>query len=422
MSENIIRWEAAAATAARLTPAGPKMSAAEVRGAVESIRYQATASVDHVHRITGLAAAENLHDSQVLVVDRAGWSRANSQTFSHILNRLIQSGMKNRFEQMGELDRKVAEVGTAVELGGVLGFMSSKVLGQYDPFAALGGFGAPGGRLLLVAPNMIMIEKELNLEPEDFRLWVCLHEQTHRVQFAAAPWLREHMLDLMARLPESVSGGGQELVHRLLEAANDVVKNAVGRSNSTPLEDASSTDDDAAGLRPVPKNRMAAILDQESAAVFSRLTGIMSLMEGHANVVMDAVDASVVPSVKTIRRRFDHRSRNRGAMDTMIRKAMGLDVKMRQYQDGQRFVQAVVDAHGMEQFNRIWEGPENLPSELEIHNPGLWIDRVLHGGGEGSASKGSAPENAAATDTASTGAATKAADEPKASGEPGDRG
>ncbi|WP_082469937.1 zinc-dependent metalloprotease [Curtobacterium sp. S6] len=389
MSDNIIRWEAAAATAARLTPAGPKMSAAEVRGAVESIRYHATASVDHVHRITGLDAAENLHDSQVLVVDRAGWSRANSQTFSHILNRLIRSGMKSRFEQMGELDRKVAEVGTAVELGGVLGFMSSKVLGQYDPFAALGGFGAPGGRLLLVAPNMIMIEKELNLDPEDFRLWVCLHEQTHRVQFAAAPWLREHMLDLMTRLPESVSGGGQELVNRLLEAASEVAKNAVGRGSSAPSPDAEeepSAGDGVPALRPVPKNRMTAILDEESAAVFSRLTGIMSLMEGHANVVMDAVDASVVPSIKTIRRRFDGRAKNRGAMDTMIRKAMGLDVKMRQYRDGQRFVQAVVDAHGMEKFNRIWEGPENLPTELEIHNPGLWIDRVLHGEAGASAS------------------------------------
>lgn len=378
MSENIISWKAAAATAARLTPAGPKLSAAEARRVVESVRYNAAASVDHVHRITRLDAADNLHDSQVLVVDRAGWSRANSQTFSYILNRLVQAGMKEKFEDMGEADRKIAEVGTAVELGGVLSFMSSKVLGQYDPFAALGGFGASGGRLLLVAPNMVMIEKELNLEPEDFRLWVCLHEQTHRVQFAAAPWLRGHMLDLMARLPQSVAGGGGELVNRLLDGATEAVRNALGNRDTSSEESERASDPDAAeGLRPVPRNRMTALLDEESAAVFSELTGIMSLMEGHANVVMDAVDSDIVPTVRTIRRRFDGRDRNRGALDTMIRKAMGLDVKMRQYRDGQRFVQAVVDERGMDQFNRIWEAPERLPSELEIHNPSLWIDRVL---------------------------------------------
>ncbi|WP_238654393.1 zinc-dependent metalloprotease [Rothia uropygialis] len=380
MSENIISWNAAAATAARLTPAGPKLSAGATRRVVESVRYNATASVDHVHRITRLDAAENLHDSEVLVVDRAGWSRANSQTFSYILNRLVQAGMKERFDEMGQVDRKIAELGTAVELGGILAFMSSKVLGQYDPFAALGGFGASGGRLLLVAPNMVMIEKELNLEPEDFRLWVCLHEQTHRVQFAAAPWLREYMLGLMSRLPQSVAGGGRELVDRLLEGASEVVRNATQKDETSPKARVDgAAPNSSEELRPVPQNRMTALLDKESAAVFSELTGIMSLMEGHANVVMDAVDSSIVPTVKTIRRRFDSRGKNRGALDTLIRKAMGLDIKMRQYRDGQVFVQTVVDERGMEQFNRIWEGPKNLPSELEIHNPRLWIERVLDG-------------------------------------------
>lgn len=388
MTENIISWKAAASAAARVTPAGPKLSAREAGRVVESVRYNATASVDHVHRITQLDAAENLHDSQVLVVDRAGWSRANAQTFSHLLNELVRAGLQEKFDDMGSVDRKVAEMGTAVELGGVLSFLSSKVLGQYDPFAALGGFGAPGGRLLLVAPNLVMIERELNLEPEDFRLWVCLHEQTHRVQFAAAPWLRGHMIDLMSRLPESVAGGGKEMVDRLIEGATEAVRTArkkgetpaVGTAadgaNSEDGETATGTD---AVLNPVPKNRMTALLDEESAAVFSRLTGIMSLMEGHANVVMDAVDAEIVPTVKTIRRRFETRGRNRGAFDTMIRKALGMDIKMRQYRDGQRFVRHVVDERGMAQFNRIWEGPDNLPSELEIHNPRLWIDRVLDG-------------------------------------------
>ncbi|MCP3426648.1 zinc-dependent metalloprotease [Rothia sp. AR01] len=394
MTEDIISWEAAAATAARLTPAGPKLSRAEARAAVESIRYHASASVDHVHRITGLDAAERLHDSQLLVVDRQGWSRANSQTFSMMLNRLVTSGMGDRLAQLNELDRKVTEAGAALELGGVLAFLSARVLGQYDPFAALGGFGAPGGRLMLVAPNIVMIERELNLDPDDFRLWVCLHEQTHRVQFAAAPWLREHMLGLIAQLPQHLEGGGAELLRRLLDGAAEGVRALADRSRKPGTDDAGpGADADAATgaggpgpaeerpapAKPLPTRRITALLDERTGKVFSDLTAIMSLMEGHANVVMDAIGPETVPSVKTIRRRFERRSATRGALERMIRTALGLDLKMRQYRDGQEFVQAIVDRRGMAELNRVWERAENLPSEEEIHDPSRWIARVLDG-------------------------------------------
>lgn len=394
MTEDIISWEAAAATAARLTPAGPKLSRAEARAAVESIRYHASASVDHVHRITGLDAAERLHDSQLLVVDRQGWSRANSQTFSMMLNRLVTSGMGDRLAQLNELDRKVTEAGAALELGGVLAFLSARVLGQYDPFAALGGFGAPGGRLMLVAPNIVMIERELNLEPDDFRLWVCLHEQTHRVQFAAAPWLREHMLGLIAQLPQHLEGGGAELLRRLLDGAAEGVRALADRSRKPGADDAGpdadadavtgaggpgSADGRPAPAKPLPTRRITALLDERTGKVFSDLTAIMSLMEGHANVVMDAIGPETVPSVKTIRRRFERRSATRGALERMIRTALGLDLKMRQYRDGQEFVQAIVDRRGMAELNRVWERAENLPSEEEIHDPSRWIARVLDG-------------------------------------------
>ena len=420
MTEDIISWESAAATAARLTPAGPKLSRAEARAAVESIRYHASASVDHVHRITGLDAAERLHDSQLLVVDRQGWARANSQTFSMMLNQLVSSGMSERLGQLSGLDRRVTEAGAALELGGVLAFLSARGRGQYDPFAALGGFGAPGGRLMLVAPNIVMIERELTLDPDDFRLWVCLHEQTHRVQFAAAPWLREHMLGLISRLPQQLEGGGAELLERILEGAAEAVRSLTDRSrrtggeegeetakaendaaaapnggggtqpgrNAEPTEDAGHAEDagpteraEAAEDR-LPTHRIASLLDGPAAGAFSDLTAIMSLMEGHANVVMDAVGPETVPSVRTIRRRFEGRSATRGILERMIRKALGMDLKMRQYQDGQKFVQAVVDRRGMDAFNRIWERAEHLPSEREIHDPQRWIARVLDGRSE----------------------------------------
>jgi len=130
--------------------------------------------------------------------------------------------------------------------------------------------------------------------------------------------------------------------------------------------------------QPLPSR--GAILDllQDPAekAAISHLTAIMSLLEGHATVVMDAVDSDVIPSVKTIRQRYTARNQNRGVLETFIRRVLGLEAKMRQYTDGAKFVTAVVDAIGMEGFNRIWERPENLPTEEEIHAPEAWVARM----------------------------------------------
>lgn len=373
MTASIISWESAAATAARLAPAGPRLKGRQARAVVESIRYQATAAVDHVHRITGLDAAADLTDSQVLVVDRAGWARANSQSFATLLNGMLEGSLGERWAEMGELESWFASAGASVEVGGVLAFLSSKVLGQYDPFASLGGFGAAGGRLMLVAPNLVMLEQELNLDPEDFRLWVCLHEQTHRVQFAAAPWLRGHMLSLIQQLPQNVGESAQEMVARVLRSAGDLVRRRKKEEGAPP-----EAVEQAPALNPVPQNRVTRFLDPDSAEVFSQLTAIMSLMEGHANVVMDAVDSSVVPSVRTIRNRFESR-RPQGQLDQLMRKALGMDLKMRQYKDGQNFVDAVVQERGMDAFNTVWQRAENLPTEAEVHNPQQWMERVLDG-------------------------------------------
>ncbi len=363
----IVRWDLAAAAAARITPPGPKMSARAMRAAVASMRRHAEASVDHVHRITGLEAARDLRDSTVLVVDRAGWSRANAQTFQVLMEPAVEALRRRRPEQFGAAATALGGTATAMEMAAVLGFLSAKVLGQYDPYAGLVSALAeqrhPGGRLMLVAPNILTVERELNVEPEDFRLWVCLHEQTHRVQFAAAPWLRTHMVAQIDELADSLMGQAETLGARLTEA----VRALPGRVSGRAQPQASLG---VVGLLMGPRER----------EVLSHLTAVMSLLEGHANFVMDGVDASVVPTVKTIRRRFERRSELQGSLDRFVRRLLGMDAKMRQYSDGQRFVSAVVDAVGLERFNRIWEAPEHLPTEAEIHAPERWIERVL---GEG---------------------------------------
>ena len=359
-AQALINWELAASTAARLAPAGPVLGSAEIGAAVDNLRLMADISVPHVHDITGLEAARDLRDSSVLVVDRASWSKANTQSFAVMLQPAMEKMLESRSGTINPGTASVSGAITGSQLGAILAFLSSKVLGQYDPFSALAeNSTAPaGGRLLLVAPNIISVEREINVEPEDFRLWVCLHEQTHRVQFAAAPWLRHHMLEEI----DSLSGQLLGNVDSLMERASAAAKSLKDRSASAPSR--------------------GAILDllqnPEEKAAISRLTALMSLLEGHANVVMDAVDSSIVPSVKTIRQRFNSRAQDRGVIEKFIRSLLGLDAKMRQYSDGSKFVREVVDVAGMEGFNRVWESADHLPTEAEIHNSRLWLERMGH--------------------------------------------
>ena len=359
-AQSLINWDLAASTAARLAPAGPVLDQAAISEAVDSLRRLADVSVDHVHEITGLEAARDLRDSSVLVVDRASWAKANTQSFAVMLKPAMEKMLESR---QGNLSPSAASVSGAItgsQLGAVLAFLASKVLGQYDPFAALaeGSTAPPAGRLLLVAPNIVAVERELNVTPEDFRLWVCLHEQTHRVQFAAAPWLRHHMLEQIDQLSVHLLGNVDSLMDRATAAARS-------------LKDRTAT-----GNTPGRGAILDLLQDPEEKAAISHLTAVMSLLEGHANVVMDAVDASIIPSVKTIRQRFNDRGKDRGVIEKFIRSLLGLDAKMRQYSDGARFVRAVVDAAGMEGFNRVWESADHLPTEPEIHDARLWLERM----------------------------------------------
>jgi coenzyme F420 biosynthesis associated uncharacterized protein len=238
--------------------------------------------------------------------------------------------------------------------------MSSKVLGQFDPF-----FSGPGhdgvapaaGRLLLVAPNIVHVENELDLDSRDFRLWVCLHEETHRVQFTAVPWMTEHIHGEIDRLVSAVDLDPAKVAAVLGDAVKRI-GDVVRGDEEVSLLDLFST----------PEQRV----------VMDRLTGVMSLLEGHADVVMDGVGPQVIPSVDEIRRKFNQRRKGTSYLDRVLRRLLGLDAKMAQYRDGAAFVRAAVDAVGMDGFNAVWAGPENLPSKAEIGDPAAWVRRV-HG-------------------------------------------
>lgn len=359
-----VDWAFAARTARSLAAAGPRFTPREATREAEGLRAAAEAAVPHVHRLTGLEAARDLRDSQVLVVDRPTWSRAATQSFATLLDPTFAHLRDTRPREHAAATTRVTRHATALEMGGILAWMSGRILGQYDPFIALPGpggtaAGPAGGRLLLVAPNVAQVRAEINVDPADFRLWVCLHEQTHRVQFAAAPWLREHLRAEITALTVGLFDKAESLPERLRTAL--AAANPLGR--------------DGADARPT-SGLLGAIQDEEDRERLSRLTAVMSLLEGHANVVMDGVDSSVVSSVKTIRRRFDERGDRRSPLDRMLRRLLGMDAKMAQYRDGQRFVAAAVAELGMAGFNVVWDAPELLPSEAELHAPETWVARI----------------------------------------------
>jgi coenzyme F420 biosynthesis associated uncharacterized protein len=234
----------------------------------------------------------------------------------------------------------------------LLAFLSSRVLGQYEVFGT-------GGRLLLVAPNIVAAERKLGVDPADFRLWVCLHEVTHQLQFTAVPWLKPHLESEIAKFVEATDLSADVLRERLQDVLRGVADAVRG------------SDDNSEGL-------MALIRDPAQRAVLDRVTAVMSLVEGHAEYVMDGVGPDVVPTVTTLRKRFAQRRKGTGPLDRVLRRLLGLEQKMKQYAEGRIFVGGVIDLVGMEGFNRVWEGPQNLPLLDELTEPARWVERV-HG-------------------------------------------
>ncbi|WP_426500212.1 zinc-dependent metalloprotease [Streptomyces sp. D54] len=364
----MVDWNLAVATATRLVRPGPDISREEARAVVAELRRHARASEEHVRLFTRMIPeGTEPEDTPVLVVDRAGWIKANVAGFRELLRPLLAK-MESR-RSGGPGGAVVGMVGgkvTGVELGMLLSFLASRVLGQYETFAPatrdLPASADGGGRLLLVAPNIVHVERELDVDPHDFRLWVALHEETHRTQFTGVPWLRDHLRGEIQTFLDETDVDPMTFLERLREAAQSLSgagrpEGEQGESDSRSLVDIVQT----------PAQR----------EVLGRLTAVMSLLEGHADFVMDGVGPEVVGSVAEIREKFQQRrAQGAGRLDQALRKLLGLDAKLRQYKDGEKFVRSVVEEVGMDGFNRVWTSPNTLPTKAEIAKPADWVARV----------------------------------------------
>ncbi len=352
----MIDWDLAVSAASRMAGPGPAISRAEADATVAELRAGAERSTPLVREFTGLLAHERT--APVLVVDRHGWVQANADGFAEVLSPLIEK-IQEKKGAPSPMAQAVGSRVTGLEVGTLLGFMSSKVLGQFDPFYGLDTEEETGnsGRLLLVAPNIVHAEREMDVDPTDFRLWVCLHEETHRVQFTAVPWMRDHIHGQIETLVGDIEVDPAKLASMVGEGARRIGDVLRGNDDTSLIELFST---------------------EEQRVVLDRITAVMSLLEGHADVVMDGVGPEVIPSVAAIRKRFNERRKGSGYLDKVLRRLLGLDAKMAQYRDGAAFVRGAIDRVGMEGFNAVWAEPANLPTRPEIGDPAAWVRRV-HG-------------------------------------------
>src|SRR5262245_4687687 len=336
-----VDWELAVNTAAMLGKSGPRVTPDEANEVVVQLRQLANEAAAHVESFTGLTPQGS--PPPIRVVDRRDWASVNIDGLRQVVAPLLArlAGVR----EPGPFAETVGARLTGVQTGTILAYLSGRVLGQYEVFSA------DPGQLLLVAPNIVEVERKLAARPRDFRLWVCLHEVTHRTQFTAVPWLRAHFL---AEVGAFVDAGGapEQTAARVRQAVSaivDVVRNPDGRSSVLDIVQ-------------TPAQRI----------VLDRITALMTLLEGHAEFVMDGVGPDVVPSVIEIREKFNRRRSAGNPVERFIRRVLGIDAKLRQYAEGRHFVQGVVERVGMARFNTVWQSPLTLPTLAELTDPATW--------------------------------------------------
>lgn len=320
-------------------------------------RYTAVVqrSEEMISRYTGRPLNESL--VSVRALSREDWIDANIASFQQIfepmerLNRQALAGRSMALHLLGGVSQFVL----SNQLGLLMGYLARRVLGQYD-LGLLGKEPITSGRLYFVEPNVRELQRRLHLDDGQFRLWISLHETTHAHEFQASPWLRDYMNSLLIRYFESASA---TLVK--VQRGRGSLAEALGHLARTLLRG---------------DYLVEWMMTSEQRQIFRQLQALMSLIEGYSNHVMQEVGRSLLPSYATIKARFEARWRQRGALEHLFARIMGLDIKMEQYRLGEWFVNQVVRQRGIEFMNQVWSSPEALPTLEEVRQPQRWIDRI----------------------------------------------
>jgi len=345
-----VAWDLAERVAVRVAGTEP-FAGSYLYASLEPDFAEFTAQAeDLVAGVTGLRSLAGPARSRV--TDRAGWIRANIASFQRLLRPVLEKvGPRMADSPMAPIGRQVA----GAQMGAMLGWMSTRVLGQYDLLLIEDEKPEEQDLVYYVGPNILSIEKRFAFPPREFRLWLALHEVTHRAQFTGVPWMRPHFLGLVERSIGSIDPDPKRFVEGLKRAVGQM------RDGRNPLDDG--------GL-------VAILAGPEQHAVLQQVQGMMSLLEGHGDVTMNRAGIGLVPSADRFHRTLHDRRQQQTGPAKLLQKLIGLDAKMKQYEQGERFIEQVEDAGGPELLAEIWQSPDLLPDLEEIRHPDRWIQRV----------------------------------------------
>jgi coenzyme F420 biosynthesis associated uncharacterized protein len=344
-AEKLIDWRTARAVGEQIAGKGTSLSPVERATLVEDFGEVVPEAESLVREFTGLSAGE--YRARPWVMTRAQWLSANLRGFERILGPFAEKVVSNRPDgALAGVRRNVL----AAQVGGLLGYLGHRVLGQYDLFLP----ADDEGLIYFVGPNVAGVENKFGFPRRDFRLWLSLHEVAHRLQFGGAPWLRGYLMGLMDTYLNTVEIDPGWLTQSLKRAIDEVRS---GRAEYRGL------------------GWIFLLMTPEQRQMVRQMQAMMSLLEGHGNFIMDQVSHGRVESAEVFRQTL-HERRTKAGVEKAFQKAIGFDVKVRQYAQGERFVADVVRSAGMEVFNRVWGGPASLPTLEEIGQPEHWVARV----------------------------------------------
>lgn len=351
----LINWDLVRRTALGLCRPTPTLPAAITAELARRYADRVRQSEQLIAAYTGQSLP--LPMNAIFVFDRPGWLAANIASFQQL------------FEPVEELYARLwteKPVGTHMfgglgqlflsgQLGLLLGYLAQRVLGQYD-LALLGKGPIVTGRLYFVEPNIAQLQQALSLDPEEFRFWISLHEATHAYEFEAHPWLRDYMNGLLTSYFESLSqdflgleGQGPSLVSLVRRVGGNLFRS---------------------------KHFLELIMTSQQRQIFHQLQALMCLLEGYSNHVMHQVGRARLRSYALLKRRFEERLRWRPPSERLFIKLSGLDLKLKQYELGESFVNEVVRRRGLAFANLAWQAPQHLPTLEEISHPGQWMRRM----------------------------------------------
>jgi coenzyme F420 biosynthesis associated uncharacterized protein len=339
----LVDWEAAQQAGRRLAGVGPPTAAADRARLREDLAELVPRAEALVQGFAGLEAAGPR--SRPWVMSRGEWIGANLAGLQRLLEPLAQR-LVPEGKGRSELRRKAL----GAQIGVLLGYVSKKVLGQYDAFLP----PDDDGLIYFVGPNLVETERRFAIRARDFRLWVAVHETTHRVQFGATPWLRGYLRRQIDTYLGTVEVDARQLLDQLRRAVEET----------------------RAGTAPRGVNGILLLLTPEQRELFKKMQALMSLLEGHASFVMNEIGAAEIPDLDRLKRSLKQRRQSAG-LERSFQRAIGFDQKVRQYDAGEGFVRGVVDRVGVDGLNRIWRDEANLPTIDEIAAPATWVARVV---------------------------------------------